>query len=60
MLLTWASLIGQFVHLVRGEGDGVKMVDVEDILARYKFHFIRVHDNMVLVPIENKFNTIKE
>ena len=28
-------------------GDGVKMVDVEVILASYKFNFIRVHDNLV-------------
>ena len=47
MSLTWASLIGQFVHLVGG--DWIKRVDGGRIvsLASYKFHFVRVHDILV-------------
>ena len=44
-LLLLTSLIGQFVHPVGGEGMG----DIV-ILARYKYHFIRVHVNMVQHP----------
>ena len=47
MLLTWTSFIGQFLHPLggqgRGKGGGWGIV----ILANYKFHFIRVHDNLV-------------
>ena len=39
------SLIGQFVHPVGGGEDVVKEEVV--ILVSYKFHFIRVHDNLV-------------
>ena len=49
-MLTWKSLISQFVHQV--EGNGVKRVDGEGVVvvgvieARYKFYFILVHDNL--------------
>ena len=43
-LITWTSFIGQFVHPVGG-GDMGKGGIV--ILASYKFHFIRVSDNLV-------------
>ena len=41
-------MIGQFVHPVGREGDGVKEVDGEIFnLSSYKFHFHVVHDNLV-------------
>ena len=47
-LLTWNSLIGQFVKPVGGKGDGVNGVDGEGIiiLARCKFYFIGEHGNL--------------
>ena len=45
-LLKWTSFIGQFIHLVGG--DGIMGMDREVvILASTKFHFIRVHDNLM-------------
>ena len=44
-LLTLYSGIGQLVHLVRGEEIGWMGGIV--ILACCKFHFIRVHDNLM-------------
>ncbi len=45
-LLTWTSLIRQFVHKI--VGDVVKKVDGEIvILASHKFPFNRVHDNLM-------------
>ena len=41
-LLTRTLFIGQLVHPV-----GVKEMGKGDILASYKFRFIRVHDNLV-------------
>ena len=41
-LLTWNSLISQFVHPV-GDEEKRKI----DILARCEFHFIRQHENLV-------------
>ena len=53
--MDWASLIGQFVHPVGGEwrdwDKGVKG-DI-DILPKYKFHFINVHDNLLLDPCKS-------
>ena len=50
------SFIGQFVHPVGEKGMFVKDVDGEGIviIASYKIHFIRVHDNLVLDPSNNK------
>ena len=46
MVLTLNSLIVRSSS--RREGDGVKEVDGSIvILARYKFHFIREHENLV-------------
>ena len=39
-LLTWNSFIGQFVHIVGGEGMGWMAC-----ITRYVYYFIRVHDN---------------
>ena len=39
--LTWNSRIGQLVHPVDREGKGAGRGII--ILARYVFHFIRVH-----------------
>ena len=41
-LLTRTLFIGQLVHPV-----GVKEMGKDDILASYKFNFIRVHNNLV-------------
>ena len=47
-LLTWTSLINQLVHPVQGNGLGYRGWMGRIVkLASYKFHFIRVHDNMV-------------
>ena len=49
----WTSYIYQFVRSLGGEG--VKGVDEGIvILASYMFHFIRVHDNLVKGPSNNK------
>ena len=41
--LAWASFVGQFVHPVGGEGDGLR----DGWEYRYFHHFIIVHDNLV-------------
>ena len=38
---------GQFVYLVGGEGDWVWEMGKVIVLARYKFDFIIVHNNLV-------------
>ena len=49
-LLMWTLFVGQFRHPVRmvGLDRGI------DILASYKFHFSRVHENLVRNP-SNKY-----
>ena len=51
-LLTWISFIGQFVHSLGWEGMGERGWIV--ILASYKFYFIRMHNNLVRYPSNNK------
>ena len=53
-LLTWTSFIGQFVHSVRGRDRLNVVIGVFVILTSYKFQFIRVHDNLVKDPSNNK------
>ena len=54
-LLTWNSFISQFVHPVGEEGMGYRCwMRYIVILARTKFHFIIVHDNLVQDPSNNK------
>ena len=49
-LKTWKSFIGHFIHLAEGDGGRGKIV----ILALYKFHFVRVRDNLNLDPSYKK------
>ena len=55
-LLTWTSLIVQFVHSMEGrgwdKGGGWGIV----ILASCDYHFIRVHENLVQHPSNNISN----
>ena len=52
------SFNGYFFHQVGGEG--MRYMGEMVILARYKFHFIREQDNLVLHPKNNKLIYIKE
>ena len=47
LLIIWNSLIGQFVHTVEGQDGWI-------ILARYEFHCIRVHENLMQHPSNYK------
>ncbi len=41
-------IFGQFLHPVKGEGIGYRVwMGSIIILAHYKFHYIRVHENLV-------------
>ena len=48
LLICW-SFIGVFVQPVGEEG-----MEYSVILSRYKLHFVRVHDNLVQDPSNNK------
>ena len=54
--LGWSSFNGQFVHPVGRElmGLGGWMEDIV-ILARFEFHYIREHENLVYNPCNNTF-----
>ena len=49
--LIWTSFIGKFVYLVGGEGMG--WMEGIVILASYKYHFIKVHKNVMQHPTIN-------
>ena len=59
IFLIWYSFIGQFVHLVGGEGMGYGMwMGGIVILASWEYNFIRIHENLVQYPCNNISITI--